>query len=349
MSKECYDNTITDFMKVLQQQYEDWKDKLVQLQKKEEELRKESTEGGMVTNLGKWFEAYCCRSEYQKEEENCKCYVLYKSSNAYWEEDNKLKIVFCASETYGWNEADANCIVDWNKFENEESPTIKGAAKFVYCLRKRLEGVSQKEIEKIYELLDEDNPIAIKALDEVMKKALFMNLQKWVSNRTEEKTVNIKNPMTNEDETDVFSVLSSADSGRLPEFLGLDDKKENKYRRGNQRYTLETIAHSDADIFIIGGQKSWVSLAGNGWINGLFNAEETKDYRKKLGYPEKNCFNLRSQDMFLYKRKIGDMEKKTLFVSLSHPSKISNKDKHWPPFNDEYIFRKVEDIVSRLT
>lgn len=263
-----------------------------------------------------------------------------------------IKLFFCGLESCtdesnpdDVDTDDWNRILEWDGFKNgwmrEDNCVIRRYTIFAFCLYKRLYDVSRAELDKKFTNIKKSNPldekelkqlyeiIGVDELYEIIQKMLYMNLLKWVNN------------------TGKFS---------------FDDERKKLLHKflcdpEHQKHTLVSIAYSDANIFIIAGQdgidnsfkykegerfnktekkgnekKSNIGICD---LYDMFNAEDTKENRKQLGYPTEEAFDLKWKGMIKYS--------KTLFVSLYHPSD-RNKNK----FTLEYIFDTIDKIKENL-
>jgi len=282
----------------------------------------------------------------KKLDKDGKPYLLYTPSPDYWKE--KLKIVFYALET-GCDPEEAEYYESgiaegFGGDAGVDNDTLCRYKIFVYCLYERLNGTSREELEKLFSKISK-TPLLIEDLKFFVEK----DLQKKKNIDSIEKQ-NIEKLYLRKFYTTLFEDIGADKLRQIAQkifFLNLqkrvnttgnmkfnDKRKEELHEflssKKYREFTLSEIAYSDADIVI---------LAGEDCLNGicsLFNATDTKKYRKELGYPENESFDLD------WKTKKIIPYGKTLFVSVYHPSPINTR------FTPEYILDQIDSIIFIL-
>jgi len=163
-------------------------------------------------------------------------------SDGYWNE--KQKIVFCNEEAHGSNYK--NCVMTIDEVKelitknDKTTPTLLRSALFLYCLYKRLHGISVSE-EKLAEM--EKQGKLLKNYDELLdgiKNTTYMNLRK-------------EENITGQSLEDKEGIRCSL----VPNMKYFENDKDTSNNEYNRKLTLEFIDSLEPDIFIITGDTGW--------------------------------------------------------------------------------------------
>jgi len=156
-------------------------------------------------------------------------------SEGYWNEE--YKIVLCNAEAYGDNRE--NCVMTFEKFKErirkygKDAPTLVRSALFLFCLYKKVHGITVSE-EKLAELLD-----GYDELLEGIRNTMYMNLRKeenWEGKA--EDTDGIRRSL-------------------IPGLKFSEKDKDDSINKWNRGFTLDFIDALEADIFIITSETGW--------------------------------------------------------------------------------------------
>lgn len=174
--------------------------------------------------------------EWEDELDDTSFWHYEPFSDGYWKE--KYKIVLCNAEAYG--DSRENCVMTFEKFKErivkygKDAPTLVRSALFLYCLYKKLHGITLSE-GKLLELSDNYDELL-----EGIRNTMYMNLRK--EENCESKT---------EDTNGIFRSFC---------FNFSENDKDYSIYKHNKGFTLDFIDALEADIFIITSKTGWEVL-----------------------------------------------------------------------------------------
>jgi len=244
----------------------------------------------------------------------------------YWEE--KRKIVFCNLNAFVdfTHCTDEFHTFSWDIFQMSihATGTLANTALFCYCLRKRLAGEVLPEAAALPGIFKNERA----QVDDAMKRICYMNLD----------------PLIHTDS----SWTTPDTTGKSPcdwawDFYQ-DSPRSTHFNRDSQR---KLIAALEPDIFIttgIGKDAKGDFSGGFDLLNRIYQQKDAPDADAKYRYTGEELWlgrPCKDNGYVTFKRLETAPGKKTLFVSMPHPSSSV--------FNYQYIIDTVETICRKLS